>query len=95
MRAVRVTRLDGPHAVELADVETPEPGPGQVLLDVHRAGVTFPEVLQSRGLYQDKPDLPFTPGAEVAGTVVRAPEGSGLSAGARVAAFTLLGGFAE
>lgn len=95
MRAVRVTRLDGPGAVELADVETPEPGPGQVLLDVHRAGVTFPEVLQSRGLYQDKPDLPFTPGAEVAGTVVHAPEDSGCSAGDRVAAFTVLGGFAE
>jgi NADPH:quinone reductase len=57
--------------------------------------VSFPDVLQSRGLYQFKPDLPFVPGAEVAGTVRSAPDGSGLSPGDRVAAFTALGGMAE
>jgi NADPH2:quinone reductase len=52
-------------------------------------------VLQTRGLYQLKPDLPFIPGAEVAGTVARAPAGSELRIGDRVMAFTVLGGMAE
>ena len=51
------------------------PGSG-VLVDVHAAGVSFPEVLQTRGEYQIKPPLPFVPGSEVAGTVRSAPEGS-------------------
>ena len=62
---------------------------------MHVAGVTFPEVLQSRGEYQLKPALPFVPGSEVAGVVRSAPEGSGLAVGQRVAAFPGLGGFAE
>jgi NADPH2:quinone reductase len=70
------------------------PGSG-VLVDVQVAGVSFPEVLQTRGEYQFKPPLPFVPGSEVAGTVREAPEGSGLKAGDRVAAFCMLGGFAE
>ncbi|HCE59917.1 MAG TPA: NADPH:quinone oxidoreductase, partial [Janibacter terrae] len=94
MRAVHISSLDGPEAVELVDL--PEPGdPRLVTIDVKAAGVAFPELLQTRGLYQVKPDLPFVPGAEVAGVVVAAPEGSGLSVGDRVAALTLLGGFAE
>lgn len=95
MRAVQITRLDGPQALEVVDVPVPEAGPGQVLVDVHAAGVTFPEVLQSRGEYQLKPDLPFVPGSEVAGTVRSAPEGSSLQVGQRVVAFPGLGGFAE
>ncbi|MGN6372003.1 MAG: NADPH:quinone oxidoreductase family protein, partial [Solirubrobacteraceae bacterium] len=70
------------------------PGSG-VVIDVHAAGVSFPEVLQTRGLYQLKPDLPFVPGAEVAGRVLQAPSGSGLQEGQRVMAFTVLGGMAE
>ena len=95
MRAVQITRLDGPTALEVVDVAEPQAGPGTVLVDVHVAGVTFPEVLQSRGEYQVKPDLPFVPGSEVAGTVRSAPEGSALATGQRVAAFPGLGGFAE
>jgi NADPH2:quinone reductase len=57
--------------------------------------VSFPDLLQSRGLYQFKPDLPFVPGAEVAGVVVEAGADSGLEAGDRVAAMTMLGGMAE
>lgn len=94
MRAVHISSLDGPAAVELVDV--PEPAnDSQVIVDVHAAGVTFPELLQSRGEYQLKPQLPFVPGSEVAGVVRSAPEGSGVSAGDRVAAFPGLGGFAE
>ena len=95
MRAVQVVALDGPAAVRVGDVPEPEPGDDQVLVEVHAAGVTFPEVLQTRGLYQYKPDLPFVPGAEVAGVVRSAPAGSGFAAGDRVAAFPGVGGYAE
>ena len=94
MRAVQVTRLDGPSALEVVDVPEPS-GDGQVLVDVRAAGVAFPDALLTRGLYQMKPDPPFVLGAEVAGVVRSAPAGSGFSAGDRVAAFPGLGAFAE
>jgi NADPH2:quinone reductase len=95
MRAAQVSRLDGPDAVEVVDVPSPDVPDGQVLIDVAAAGVSFPDVLLSRGEYQMKPPPPFIPGAEVAGIVRVAPAGSGLAAGDRVAAFPFLGGFAE
>jgi NADPH2:quinone reductase len=100
MLAVQISELGGPDAVHVVDVPEPEPvhmlTPGEgVLIDVAAAGVSFPEVLQTRGLYQLKPDLPFIPGAEVGGTVISAPTSSGLNAGDRVMAFTGLGGMAE
>lgn len=101
MRALQITELTGPDtALAMADVPEPEashfltPGSG-VVVDVHVAGVSFPEVLQTRGEYQVKPPLPFVPGSEVGGVVRSAPEGSGFHAGDRVAAFCMLGGFAE
>lgn len=94
MRAQRIEALDGPASLHAADV--PEPAPAdQVLIDVVAAGVSFPDVLMSRGLYQMKPPLPFIPGVEVAGTVREAPGQSGFAAGDRVMAITMLGGFAE
>ncbi len=95
MRAVQVVRLDGPAAVEVRDVPEPHREPDQVLVDVRASGVNFPDVLQSKGLYQYKPDLPFTLGSEVAGVVREAPDGSPLRAGDRVAAFTTTGAFAD
>lgn len=95
MKAIQITTLDGPEAVELVEVDAPVAGDGQVVITVRAAGVAFPEVLQSRGLYQMKPDLPFTPGAEVAGEVLAADESTGFKVGDRVAALPLLGGFAE
>ncbi|HUZ27827.1 MAG TPA: NADPH:quinone oxidoreductase family protein [Solirubrobacteraceae bacterium] len=101
MRAIQITELSGPDAaLEMVDVPEPEashmmtPGSG-VLVDVRTAGVSFPEVLQTRGEYQVKPPLPFIPGSEVGGIVRSAPEGAGLAPGDRVAAFCMLGGFAE
>lgn len=94
MRAAQISTLDGPRAIQVVDVPEPEAG-DKVLIEVHAAGVTYPEVLQSRGEYQMKPQLPFVPGSEVAGVVRSAPEGSGIAAGQRVAAFPSLGGFAE
>jgi NADPH2:quinone reductase len=49
MRAMQLSATDGPGSLELRDVEAPSPGPGEVLIDVAYAGVTFPELLQSRG----------------------------------------------
>src|ERR687894_374796 len=101
MRALQITELSGP-ASALAEADLPEPEPSHpltpgsgVVVDVHAAGVSFPEVLQTRGEYQLKPPLPFVPGSEVAGTVRSAPESSGLSEGDRVAACCMLGAFAE
>ncbi len=101
MRALQITELSGPRSA-LSTVDLPEPEashlltPGSgVLVDVHAAGVSFPEVLQTRGEYQVKPPLPFVPGSEVGGTVRSAPAGSRFSEGDRVAAFCMLGGFAE
>jgi NADPH2:quinone reductase len=101
VRAIQITELSGPdEALKLADVPEPEPShmltPGSgVLVDVHAAGVSFPEVLQTRGEYQLKPPLPFVPGSEVAGVVRSAPDGAAVGPGDRVAAFCALGGFAE
>jgi NADPH2:quinone reductase len=100
MLAVQISELSGPDAVRVVEAPEPEPvhmlTPGEgVLIDVAAAGVSFPEVLQTRGLYQLKPDLPFIPGAEVGGTVISAPASSGLKQGDRVMAFTALGGMAE
>lgn len=95
MRAARVHTLDGPRAMKVEEVEDVTGGDDMVLVEVHRAGITFPDALQTRGLYQYKPDLPFIPGSEVAGVVKQAPAGSGFSPGDRVAAFPMLGGFAE
>ncbi|MDP3713151.1 MAG: NADPH:quinone oxidoreductase family protein [Mycobacteriales bacterium] len=91
MRAVQVTTLDGPEAVRVVDLPEPDPA-GKVVVEVHAAGVNFPDVLQTRGLYQIKPELPFVPGSEVAGTVV---SGDGFTVGQRVAAFPGWGGYAE
>src|SRR5689334_17200398 len=95
MKAIQIASYDGPDAVEFTEVATPEPDNGQVLIHVRAAGVSFPELLQTRGLYQFKPPLPFVPGSEVAGDIVSAPEGSGFAPGDRVAAMVLLGGFGE
>jgi len=95
MRAIQVTRLDGPSAVQVAEVEEPD-ATDQVIIDVHAAGVAFPDALLTRGLYQYKPDLPFSPGAEIAGVVRSAPDGCGIAQGDRVAGLTMLsGGMAE
>lgn len=95
MRAARVHTLDGPRAMQVEEVDDATRDDGQVLIEVHRAGVTFPDALQTRGLYQYRPELPFIPGSEVAGVVADAPDGSGFKPGDRVAAFPMLGGFAE
>src|SRR5258707_15651183 len=98
MKAMQITEETGPDsALELVEAPEPEPShmltPGEgVLIEVHAAGVSFPELLQTRGQYQMKPPLPFIPGSEVAGIVISAPAGTSVRAGDRVAAFCALGG---
>ncbi len=101
MKAIQIVDLTGP-ASALREVKLAEPEPSHmltpgsgVLIDVHAAGVSFPEVLQTRGEYQLKPPLPFVPGSEIAGVVRSAPPGAAVAEGDRVAAFCALGGFAE
>jgi len=94
MRAVRVVELSGPDGVEAGEADEPVAAEGNLLIDVRAGGIAYPELLLSRGLYQIKPDPPFILGTELAGVVREAPEGSGFSAGDRVAAFTI-GAFAE
>jgi NADPH2:quinone reductase len=101
MRAIQIVNESGPvSAFVVAEVPVPAAthplAPyDAVLVDVRAAGVSFPELLQSYGRYQLRPDLPFVPGSEVAGYVRSAPDGSAFKPGDRVAAFTELGGFAE
>ncbi|OBI02950.1 NADPH:quinone oxidoreductase [Mycolicibacter heraklionensis] len=91
MRAVQISELSGPAAAQVVDLDEPA-GEGLVVIDVHAAGVAFPDVLQSRGLYQHKPEPPFVPGGEAAGVVRSAPEGAHVRPGDRVAVLTMLNG---
>jgi NADPH:quinone reductase len=99
MRAWQLTSLRGPEGLELVELPDPEPShfssPGRgVVIDVHAAGIAFPDVLMTRGGYQDQPVLPYIPGIEVAG-VVAATSGAELEVGQRVAAYTQIGALAE
>ncbi|MEU1207810.1 NADPH:quinone oxidoreductase family protein [Nocardia sp. NPDC005825] len=91
MRAAVVSKLEGPEAIEVLDIPEPVAYPGGVVIDVHAAGIAFPDVLMTRGLYQMKPPLPYVVGCEVGGIVREAPAGAHVQAGDRVIALTLLG----
>jgi NADPH:quinone reductase len=84
VHAHKLMSLGGPDAVEW--MEAPEPsGDGQVLVDVAAAGVSFADLLQTRGEYQMKPPLPYTPGMDASGVVRSAPPDTGFEEGQRVA----------
>ena len=98
MRAWRVHELGDPKdALKLEELEEPRPGPGEVLIEVEAAALNFFDILLCQGKYQERPDPPFTPGAEVAGAVVEAGDGAALEPGTRVLATPPLprGGYAE
>src|SRR3954452_17869637 len=94
MRALELRELDGSDGLAVIDRAAP-PGDGAVTIDVRAAGVCFPDLLMSRGRYQQRPELPVVLGSEVAGTVRSAPPGHDLAPGDRVWATMELGGFAE
>jgi len=95
MRAAMVTELSGPDAIEVREMDDPEPRKGQVVVEVAAAGVNFPDLLLTRGMYQLKPSPPFAPGGEIAGTVTAVGEGvEGFAVGDQVMAMLPFGGFA-
>lgn len=96
MKAIVCAQWGGPETLQLLDVPTPEPGPKQVRVHVAAAGVNFPDVLIIQKKYQMQPALPFSPGAEIAGTITAVgSEVRGLTVGMPVAALCGIGGFAE
>ena len=95
MRSLQVSSLVGPRGVEVAEVPEPTPGDGDVVVEVKAVGVSFPDLLLSRGEYQMKPEPPFQLGVDFAGVVRTAPDGSGFTAGDRVACVLPWGGGAE
>lgn len=93
MKALVVSALSPDlSGTAIADVPEPAPAPGKVLVRVKAASLNYPDLLMTRGEYQLKPPLPFTPGMEVAGEVIA---GDGFAPGAAVVCGTRLGGFAE
>ncbi len=96
MKALICSEYGPLENLSVQDVPSPQAGPGQVVVDVKAAALNFPDALMVQGLYQVKPPLPFSPGAEVAGLVKEIGDGvQGLKAGDRVIGFPGTGGFAE
>jgi len=96
MRAIVVRRAGGPEVLEAAEVPDPQPGPGQLLVDVAVAGVNFMDIYQREGRPPYAPALPYVPGAEGAGTVVAAgPDVTGFAVGDRVAWTGVPGSYAS
>jgi NADPH2:quinone reductase len=85
MQAILVRAFGDPEVLKLEDVADPVPGPGQVLVRVHAAGVNPFDTYMRTGTYAIKPSLPYTPGADGAGVVEATGEGvTGIDVGARV-----------
>jgi NADPH:quinone reductase-like Zn-dependent oxidoreductase len=95
MRAVVITRHGPPEVLQVQERPDPVPGPGQVLIDVHAAGINFADIMARVGLYPEAPRPPCVVGYEVAGTVAAVGEGVDLKPGSRVMAPTRFGGYAE
>ncbi len=97
MRALVVERLAPDYAgCVLKELETPKPGPGEVLIKVRAAAVNFPDLLQTRGEYQHKPPLPFIPGLELSGEIEAVGEGvDRWKVGDAVVGGARIGGFSD
>ena len=97
MKALLCKRYGPPDTLVLEDIPRPEPGEGQVLLRVRACGVNFPDLLLIENKYQERPTLPFSPGAEVAGDVIALGPGAtgGIREGDRVIAMIGSRGFQE
>ncbi len=96
MRAVLCEAWGEPEGLRLGEVDAPEPGPGEVRLAVHAAGINFADILMVAGKYQEKPPFPFTPGLEAAGVVEAVGSNvTRIAPGDRVLALPASGAFAE
>ncbi len=93
MKAVLCTQFGGPEILQVADIQSPVAGPGEVVIAVKAAGLNFFDTLIINNKYQFKPDLPFSPGAEIAGEVLSLGGGvERFKIGDRVMAYTMWGG---
>ena len=70
MRKVVYPKVGGVDSIRIVEVDDPVPGPGQVTVRIHRAGINFADLMMRQGLYGSNPDYPFTPGYEAAGEVI-------------------------
>jgi NADPH:quinone reductase len=96
MRAMVCRSLDGPTGLSIEDLPSPVPGPGEIRVALRASGVNFPDILMTRGEYQFKPPLPFSPGFESAGVVAEIGGGvDGFTVGDRVMTHQRFGGYAE
>lgn len=96
MKAALCKSLDGPEAVVVEEIADPVPGPGEAVVRVHAAALNFFDTLITRGKYQTKPSLPFSPSGEIAGVVESLGPGvTGVAVGDRVAAAVGYGGARE
>jgi len=96
MRALLCRELGGIDSLELGELPLAEPSSGEVLIKVSAAGLNFADLLMIKGQYQEKPDLPFAPGMEIAGRIERlGSDVNGFQIGQRVMATVSHGGFAE
>ena len=96
MRALVCETLGPVTSHRVQEIPDPVPGKRQVAIRVHACGVNFADTLIVQGKYQERPELPFVPGSEVAGEVIALGEGvKGIALGQRVMALTSVGGFAE
>jgi len=96
MKAIVCKAWGLPDTLVVEELPDVAPGPGQVAIDIHAAGVNFPDVLIIQNKYQFKPELPFTPGSELAGVVRAVGEGvTHVKTGDKVLAFVSLGAFAQ
>ncbi|HEX2380197.1 MAG TPA: NADPH:quinone oxidoreductase family protein [Methyloceanibacter sp.] len=88
MRVVQISEFGGLQALHLEEVAEPSSGPGEVVIKVTAVGLNFFDMLSLRNKYQITPKLPYSPGAEVAGTIEAVGEGvTGINRGQRVVAF--------
>ena len=96
MKALRCVHHGPPDRLVVEEIAAPVPGPGEVLVEVKSAGVNFPDTLIIQNKYQFKPELPFTPGGELAGIVTQVGPGvTRVAVGQRVIGFVMWGAFAE
>ena len=98
MRRVTYTKRGGMDAIDIAESPTPSPAAGEVLVEVHRAGINFADLMMRQGLYSPVPPFPFTPGYEISGVVKELganTEGTGMSVGDRVVSLCGMGGYSE
>jgi len=96
MKAVLCKSFGPPESLVVEDAPSPQIKPSEILLDVHAAGVNFPDTLMIEGKYQFKPPFPFSPSGEAAGVIAAVGEKvSHLKVGDRVMALTGWGSFAD